>query len=114
MSATITGMASDKTKPQGYAEDAMPNTGSSRRDFMRGVGLALSALALAPGQLSAEMVGEGRKPNSVIILSDDLGYGDTTCYGGMNVNTPHIDGLAKRDNLIPDRYSQCVWASRLF
>jgi hypothetical protein len=71
-------------------------------------------LRLAPGQLSAEMVGEGRKPNSVIILSDDLGYGDTTCYGGMNVNTPHIDELAKRDNLIPDRYSQCVWASRLF
>jgi arylsulfatase A-like enzyme len=40
-------------------------------------------------------VDNGHKPNVVIILSDDVGYGDLTCYGGVNVNTPHIDGLAK-------------------
>ncbi|MEO6923042.1 MAG: sulfatase-like hydrolase/transferase, partial [Bryocella sp.] len=73
----------------------MTNLGSSRRDFVSGIGLALSALALDPWKLTAELVGEERKPNIVIILADDLGYGDTTCYGGINVNTPHIDGMAK-------------------
>lgn len=73
----------------------MTNPGSSRRDFLRNMGLALSALALDSGKLMGEMGASGRKPNIVIILADDLGYGDLTCYGGINVDTPHIDGLAK-------------------
>ena len=73
----------------------MTDLGSNRRDFVRGMALALSALALDPHKLAAELVGEGRKPNIVIILADDMGYGDITCYGGISVNTPHIDGLAK-------------------
>lgn len=72
----------------------MTNPGSTRRDFLRSLGLGLSALALDPHKLTAELVGR-RGPNIVVILADDLGYGDTTCYGGINVNTPHIDGLAK-------------------
>jgi arylsulfatase A-like enzyme len=34
------------------------------------------------------------KPNIVIILSDDLGYGDPVCYGGSKLKTPNIDRLA--------------------
>lgn len=34
------------------------------------------------------------KPNFILIVADDLGYGDVGCYGGTVNMTPHIDALA--------------------
>lgn len=34
------------------------------------------------------------KPNVIVILADDLGYGDLKCYGAKNVKTPNVDRLA--------------------
>jgi len=34
-----------------------------------------------------------RPPNVVVILADDLGYGDLSCYGAKDLRTPHIDRL---------------------
>ena len=38
-----------------------------------------------------------KKPNVIVIMADDLGYGDLGCYGAKpkNLKTPHIDKLAK-------------------
>ncbi|MEQ9443170.1 MAG: sulfatase-like hydrolase/transferase [Cyclobacteriaceae bacterium] len=33
-------------------------------------------------------------PNVIILLADDLGYGDLSCYGSPAIETPHIDSLA--------------------
>ncbi len=35
-----------------------------------------------------------RKPNIIIILADDYGYGDVGCYGSERFQTPHLDALA--------------------
>lgn len=37
----------------------------------------------------------GHPPNVLIVLSDDLGYGDLGCYGNREIQTPHVDRLAR-------------------
>lgn len=51
----------------------------------------------ALGFLGAGLLGGNAaadQPNIVLILADDLGYGDTGCYGATKVLTPNIDRLA--------------------
>jgi arylsulfatase A-like enzyme len=44
------------------------------------------------------------KPNVLIILTDDMGYGDISCYGQKKYKTPNIDGLAKQGVRCTDFY----------
>src|SRR5690606_34654754 len=50
------------------------------------------ALACAPGQ-PGDPAGSG-PPNIVLILADDLGYGELGSYGQDRIRTPHLDALA--------------------
>jgi len=43
-------------------------------------------------------------PNIIILLADDLGYGDLGCYGGK-ANTPHLDQLAQSGIRFTDFYA---------
>ncbi|MBN1480791.1 sulfatase-like hydrolase/transferase [candidate division KSB1 bacterium] len=45
-----------------------------------------------------------QKPNVVIILTDDLGYGDISCYAETAYKTPHIDNLANQGVRCTDFY----------
>src|SRR4051812_39325850 len=58
----------------------------TRRDFLKLP--AVAALATeSPGQT-------GRKPNFIVIVTDDHGIGDVGCYEHPEVRTPNLDRLA--------------------
>ncbi|HUR57444.1 MAG TPA: sulfatase-like hydrolase/transferase, partial [Opitutaceae bacterium] len=44
------------------------------------------------------------KPNSIFILADDLGWGDLSCYGNPQLQTPNLDRLAKGGTLFTQFY----------
>jgi len=46
-----------------------------------------------------------KKPNIVLILADDLGFGDLSCYGQKNFSTPNIDRLAKDGMKFTNHYA---------
>jgi len=63
-----------------------------RRDFLRVTGAgSLGLLGGLHGRLGAAE--NGKRPNIIIIMSDDMGYSDIGCYGS-EVETPNLDGLA--------------------
>ncbi len=54
---------------------------------------------------AAESSSKPQTPNIVLILSDDVGYGDVGCYGATLVKTPNIDRLAKEGRKFTDAHS---------
>lgn len=50
------------------------------------VGAGLLALAT---QAQAQ-----QRPNVIVLVADDLGYGDLSCYGANRVSTPRVDSIA--------------------
>ena len=74
----------------------------NRRNIMQIVagivtqGLCSSALAETPVK---------DNPNIVVLLADDAGYSDFSCYGSKNINTPHIDTLAEEGIRFTDFYA---------
>ena len=57
--------------------------------------LGSSAIALALFHVN-EAMAAGTQPNIIIILVDDMGYGDLSCYGGTGYQTPNLDRLANQ------------------
>jgi arylsulfatase A-like enzyme len=44
-------------------------------------------------------------PNIIVILADDMGYGDLDCYGNNAFDTPHLDKMARTGLLFTDFHS---------
>lgn len=47
----------------------------------------------------------GRLPSLVLVVADDLGYGDLGCYGQQAIRTPHLDRLAQEGLRFTDFYA---------
>ena len=63
--------------------------------------MLLAGAALAAGACTGEK--PASTPNVVFILADDLGWGDLSCYGQKNFETPNIDAIARNGV----RFTQC-------
>nr|MBC8348854.1 sulfatase-like hydrolase/transferase [Verrucomicrobiota bacterium] len=46
-------------------------------------------------------------PNIIVIMADDLGYGDLSSYGAKDLQSPHIDQLVKRGLKFTEFYANC-------
>ena len=72
----------------------------SRRTFLKSTSL-VSAGSLFLPSANAEF----QRPNLVLILADDLGYGDLGCYGCPDIPTPNLDRLARDGVRLTDCYA---------
>jgi arylsulfatase A-like enzyme len=72
----------------------------TRREF---VGSAVASTVAATGSRAGR--GPRQRPNVLLILADDLGYGDLGCYGRPDYETPHLDRLAREGIRFTDAYS---------
>ncbi|MCG8510748.1 MAG: sulfatase-like hydrolase/transferase, partial [Rhodospirillales bacterium] len=77
-------------------------------------GLYLASFLIALAALRGQALASGNDtqasktpPNIVMILVDDLGYGDLSCYGATDLQSPSIDKLASRGMRFTDFYANC-------
>ena len=65
--------------------------------------VALITLGIFPAQAAAQA-----RPNVVLIMADDLGYGDLSCYGSDTIATPVLDQLASEGTRLTSFYAGCT------
>ena len=76
----------------------------NRRDFVKCVGTG-AAWVVLPGVLIGGTQREGgERPNVIVFLADDLGYGDLGCYGHRFMKTPNLDRFAAEGMRFTDCY----------
>ena len=76
-------------------------------DAPRVVLFAMIALTSAMSSAQAPAVNASR-PNVVLIITDDVGYGDLSSYGAPDIRTPNIDRLATEGVRFTDFYANGV------
>lgn len=72
--------------------------------------IQIEMLVALAGLVGAAWFGTGHsvaaeRPNFLIILCDDLGYGDLGCFGHKSIKTPHLDKLATQGIRFTDCYA---------
>lgn len=80
----------------------------TRRHFLAAAGLGAAGWA-ALGVRAADAA--AARPNVIVILSDDHGYGDLSCTGAKDVRTPHLDRLAASGMTFDGFYANCTVCS---
>lgn len=77
----------------------------TRRSMARGWTALLALLVALDSGLAAD------KPNFVVIIADDHGYGDVSTYHASDVRTPHLDHLASEGMLFTTMRANCTVCS---
>ena len=67
--------------------------------------LASLAVQFSPAQSEVFAAEASERPNIVLIVADDLGYGELGCYGQRLIETPRLDELAQQGVRFTQFYS---------
>ena len=70
-----------------------------------------ACLAAAMLLLLSASSANSQPPNVLVIMVDDLGYGDLSCYGAKDLQTPHIDRLMSQGTRFNEFYANCCVCS---
>src|SRR5829696_719842 len=68
-------------------------------------------VVLILGLNSAAEAAKPLRPNVIIILADDLGWGDLSCYGNTKFKTPNLDRMAAEGARLTDFYTPCPYCA---
>jgi len=84
----------------------------NRRKFLRNAARAAVSAGVLPLVSPGASWGQGksdknRKPNIIVIISDDMGYADIGVHGGKDIATPHIDSIARKGVRFTNGYVSC-------
>jgi len=79
----------------------------TRREFLKTVGSAVASagtLSILPGcgGMVQIMAGQRKRPNVVLVITDDQGYGDLACHGNPVIKTPNLDELHRQSMRLTD------------
>ncbi len=81
--------------------------GQTRRAFLKRMGLAAvsaGTVSVLPNSTSMgrEPAKYGKRPNVVLVITDDQGYGDLRCHGNPVIQTPNLDQLHSQSIRLTD------------
>ncbi len=84
----------------------------TRRDFLKTVGFAAASagiLSTLPGcaSISQKIQATRKRPNIIVIISDDMGYADIGVQGCKDIATPNIDSIAQHGIRFTNGYVSC-------
>jgi len=65
----------------------------NRRDFLKAMAVGGIALGLPRISAAGTRALAGTRPNIILIMTDDQGYGELACHGNPIIKTPHLDRL---------------------
>jgi len=97
-----------KTDTSGIKKEgtSMSSPGNTRRDFLKAAAVGVASVAM-PGCVLAGEKRQARRTNIVLILVDDLGYGDLSSYGAKDMKTPNLDRLIAAGMRFDNFYANC-------
>ena len=84
----------------------------TRREFLKKMSLAAAsagALSVLGGcaTIGQTRRAQRRRPNIIVIVSDDMGYADIGCHGCKDIATPNIDSIAQNGVRFTNGYVSC-------
>src|SRR5215475_6351962 len=77
---------------------------NKQRHSMRYAAACLMVLSMMGSAFADAKKAAKKRPNFVIILADDMGYGDLGCYGHPTIRTPNLDKMAAEGIRFTDFY----------